>query len=368
MLTDATYRCHLCGQRYPLTEPSWRCACGGLFDLDTGRSHFDGMLPATPWSLWRYRAVLPVLGEADASQWLSMGEGMTPLIPCGGTMHLKLDFVMPTGSYKDRGAVMLVTKAIALGARRVVVDSSGNAAISLAAYAARAAIAAEVFVPLDTPMKKVDQLRRYGATVHQVPGGRADAAAAAQVFVEQSQALYGSHVYDPIFYQGTKTVAYEIWEQLGRKAPGTVILPAGNGTLVMGASIGFGELFEAGLIPSVPRILAVQAENCAPLAAGAGDVTHSDSEPAQPTLAEGIAIASPPRAAQLIEEVRASRGRFTTVSETEISEARLALACQGIDVEPTAAAAYAAWVSLGPQSDVPPPVVVILTGTGLKSP
>jgi threonine synthase len=323
-----------------------------------------------------------------------MGEGATPVTVIDGGLRCKLDFLMPTLSFKDRGSVVLVAKAAELGVRRLVADSSGNAGASIAAYAARAGIAVEVFVPAATSAKKVAQLEGYGASVHCVPGSRADTASAAIDHVASTGAFYASHVYNPLFHHGTKTFAFELWEQLGGHLPETVLVPAGNGTLLIGASIGFGELAAAGLIERSPRLVAVQAERCAPLAqaaraacqghgaaAGRGRGAFAPTpEPAAgptpgtapaesvaQTAAEGIAIAEPARLAQMLEVVSESGGTVLTASEPGIAAARRALAAKGIDVEPTAATTYAAWLEWQ-EAPGPSSTVLAMTGAGLKSP
>ena len=325
--------------------------------------------PGEPWSLWRYRRALPFSASATGWQAVTMGEGATPLVAIDGGLTLKLDFLMPTLSFKDRGSVVLVATAAELGVRRLVADSSGNAGASIAAYAARAGIAAEVFVPASTSEKKVAQLTGYGASVHRVDGTRAATAAAAIDHVETTGAFYASHVYNPLFHHGTKTFAFELWEQLGGRLPGTVVLPAGNGTLLIGAAIGFGELVAAGVADKVPRLVAVQAERCAPLARTMG-LSVAESAPAAPareTAAEGIAIAEPPRLDQMREVIATSGGTVITASEASIYSARRDLAARGIDVEPTAAATYAAWREW-PDAPAPSSVVLSMTGAGLKSP
>jgi threonine synthase len=322
-----------------------------LFDLQGPLADplADGGEPG-PWSLWRYRSVLPA-GQGSAWKKVTLGEGMTPLVPVRPGLWCKLDYVTPTGSFKDRGAAVMMAVGAELGVGRVVVDSSGNAGRAAAAYAARAGIAAEVYVPGGTAAAKVAAIVASGARVVVVQGDRSAAADAAHQAVQASGAWYASHVYRPEFVHGVKTLAFELWEQLGGP-PATVVVPAGNGTLVQGLWLGFRALAAHGHGARLPAIVAVQAERCAPLAG---------LRPGGPTAAAGIAIASPPRLGELRAAVLATGGRVVTVPEDALEPARAELARMGMAVEPTAAAAWAAAVGLG---DDRAPVVVVLTGSG----
>ena len=361
----SVYVCRECAASYPLDEPIWRCTCGGLLDLSKS-STTPVVVDAGRWSLWRYRSVLPFAPDASGWRAVTLGEGVTPLVLEEPDVLLKLDFLMPTLSFKDRGSAVLVAKAAESGFRRLIADSSGNAGTSIAAYAARAGIAAEVFVPAGTSTNKVDQLRAYGAAVRQIAGSRQDTAEAAIDRVETSGDFYASHVYNPLFHHGTKTFAYEVWEQMGGRVPGTVIVPTGNGTLLLGVAIGFTELVAAGCATHVPRLVAVQAENCAPVAA-AWRGAASGPGTWGPTAAEGIAIPKPARLQQMIAAVRSSDGTFLTVGEEQIVGSRRALRARGIDVEPTAAATWGAWQAWPDAPATPRPVVIALSGAGLKS-
>ncbi|MEA2145364.1 MAG: threonine synthase [Solirubrobacteraceae bacterium] len=334
--------------------------------------------------LWRYRDAIPVDPALGAR--LSMGEGLTPLIASGQDgVSVKLEFLSPTGSFKDRGAVVLVARALARGAPSLVADSSGNAGSAIAAYAARAGLTCRVFVPEGTSAAKQAQIGAYGATLAVVPGDRTATAQRAWAAVAESGATYASHVYDPYFLQGTRTFAFEIWEQLAT-APDALVIPAGNGTLLLGTWIGFSELHAAGLIARMPALVAVQSERCAPLAAA---FARGADEPltvaARPTAAEGIAIPRPARGAEMLAAIRASGGTVVAVPEAAIAPARRDLAARGLLVEPTAAAAWAALgiarelPALGPWAGVESEpwararsalggtVVVPLCGSGLKS-
>jgi threonine synthase len=327
--------------------------------------------------MWRYAAVLPVPFDAE----LTMGEGLTPLVAAPGTsaLRLKLDFLMPTLSFKDRGAVVLAGLAKLLGAAPLVVDSSGNAGTAMAAYAARAGLSCEVFVPAGTSVGKLAQMQAHGATVRLVPGDRQAAADAAISRVGASPGcFYASHAYHPYFLHGTKTFAYELWEQAGGGVPSTVVVPVGNGTLLLGAYLGFGELVAAGLADRMPALVGVQAAACAPLAASCRAGTElSPTGTSATTVAEGIAIAHPPRGHQALVAVAATGGGFLTVSDDEVTQAARELAGHGLFVEPTAAVCWAAVRTAratdpGERSAVQellcrPGVVVPLCGAGLKA-
>jgi threonine synthase len=291
---------------------------------------------AGPPGLWRYGPWLPV----PPVQGLSMGEGGTPLLPAGRDLpdvHVKLEFVSPTGSFKDRGAVVLVAAGVHRGAERLVADSSGNAGSAIAAYAARAGLPCTVFVPEATTAGKRAQIEAYGAELERVAGDRTATMERAIDAVARTGATYASHVYDPYFLQGTKTFAFEVWEQLGG-APDAVLVPVGNGTLLLGAARGFRELRSAGLVDRLPALIALQSERCAPLA-----VAFDRGEPrpvavrGAATAAEGIAIARPPRGAQILAAVRESGGCVVAVPEAAIAPAGAELARRGLLVEPTAA-------------------------------
>jgi threonine synthase len=316
--------------------------------------------------MWRYREALP-LDSDDVV--VSFDEGFTPLLPmqfAGKNVLVKQDYLFPTGSYKDRGASVLISKARELGVRAVVQDSSGNAGCAVAAYCARAGIACRILVPESTSPAKLAQLSFYGASVVRIPGSREETARAA---LREADALYyASHAWNPFFLHGTKTFAYEVCEQLGWSAPDTLILPAGNGTLLLGAAIGFGELRAAGIIATVPRIVAVQSARCDPLyqafRTGSATVPPIMKED---TLAEGIAIAEPVRGAQMLAAVRTTGGRVLIVEDDEIVSALHLVGRMGLYIEPTSAATIAGLLQYLQTSPAGERIVSVFTGSGLKS-
>lgn len=360
-------RCKSCGKTYDGNSQRWRCECGGLLDLDFIPRFDPGKLEGAPVSMWRYRSALPIDQDENI---LSFQEGFTPLLPVTypeGSLLIKQDNLFPSGSYKDRGASVMMSKVKEIGVSRVVEDSSGNAGCAVAAYSALGGIACDIYVPASASAGKLAQIQAYGATLHAIPGTRQDTTDAVVSAAETT--YYASHVWNPFFFQGTKTFAYEVAEQLGWKAPDTVIVPAGHGTLLLGTAIGFTELAKAGIVDRIPKIVAVQPEHCAPLAAAfdQGKAQPVEVVPVE-TLAEGISIARPNRGDTILRYVRESGGKFITVTEEEIRQTLLETALMGHFIEPTTAAIIAgARKYLSDDAKTGEVVVTTFTGHGLKA-
>ncbi|WP_394430797.1 threonine synthase [Streptomyces sp. SGAir0957] len=361
--------CPLDGTRVPAGSLDWCCpVCRGPLDLDWAPTPASlASLSGRVNSLWRYAECLPLAGPAECS----LGEGRTPLVPLAGDVSAKLDFLMPTLSFKDRGAVMLAALAGRLRPERVIADSSGNAGTAVAAYCARAQLACTVYVPEGTSGKKVEQIRAHGARLEIVAGDREATARAARSVADEPGVFYASHVHNPYFLHGTKTYVHEVWEDLGGRLPEVLVVPVGNGTLLLGAALAIAELHSAGLIDRRPALHAVQTAAVAPLARawrdGAQDVV--EAVPAVPTLGEGIAIPLPARARQILRVVRESGGAVHTVTDDQIRHAQRDLASRGLFVESTGAACWAATREGGPVAAVlnGRAAVVPLCGAGLKT-
>lgn len=360
------FMCKNCGAVYPWNTYKFRCDCGGLFVVDQGiYANKAFRVRNNDLSLWRYEDLLPPISAGNR---VTLGEGMTPLIKreiFGKEVLLKLEFLFPTGSFKDRGAAVLVSMIKEMGVEEAVLDSSGNAGAAVAGYCAASGIKCNIYLPASTSEGKIKQIRAYGANIVKVPGNRDKTSQA--VLEVAGKLYYASHYYNPLFFEGTKTFAFEIWEQLGGNIPGAVIIPVGNGTLLLGAYYGFKLLKEKGIIQNVPRILAVQSQNCCPLYKEYYGEDTSSYIP-DPTIAEGIAIGSPVRRKEILEAVRESRGEFITVSDKAVQEAREIMAREGIYIEPTSGTTVAALqkaIELGHlgQDEV---AVIPLTGHGLK--
>jgi threonine synthase len=327
------------------------------------------LIQARPPDLWRYAEALP-----DFQERVSLGEPMTPLVsfPLDGLQILaKCEYTLPTGSYKDRGAALLMSYLKASGVTQTAEDSSGNAGAALAAYAARAGIRLRVFCPASAASGKLAQIRLYGAELVRVEGPRPRATQALLADLEQSGAVYASHLWHPLFLEGVKTMAFEIAEQLGWVAPDAVLCPTGAGSILLGLYRGFRELLQAGIIPRLPRLVAVQARQVSPVcqafAQGADRVLPSAAP--LPTLAEGIALPGPVRDREVLRALRESSGTAIAVDEAEIAQGVRQLGRLGFCVEPTAAVVWGGLLGLRRQMFLPPGTVVvaILSGHGLKS-
>ena len=358
--------CSKCGRSESVATRKARCDCGGLWKLDYQPPKFDlGEIDTHEWSQFRYRRFMALDGEAWRG--VSMGEGMTPIVRLDEDVLLKMDYFMPTLSFKDRGAAVLVAHCKAIGVDKVVQDSSGNAGNSVAAYCAKAGISCEIFVPEGTSPKKIDMIRAHGAVCTVVPGSRDHCADVCRAKVEQEGVYYANHVYNPFFYEGTKTYIYEVFEQLGR-IPANLVIPVGNGTLFLGAMFALEHLERSGVIDRFPQIIALQSQNCDPLLRAAEqDGTEPAAVTPTPTIAEGIAIGKPMRGAEILALAKKHSVRFVHAPEDQIMDARAELARRGIYCEHTTAANYAAYREYCRLYGKTPDTLITMCGAGLKS-
>jgi threonine synthase len=285
-----------------------------------------------------------------------------------GALYAKLESQSPTASFKDRGATVLVSMLKEAGVREVVEDSSGNAGAAIAAYAARAGIAAHIFAPATAPQAKVQQIRIYGARTHLVDGPRDAATAAAISYVAEHSSCYASHNLSPYFLEGTKTFAYEVADPLIGGLPDHVVIPVGNGSLLIGMWKGFLELRAGGRISQTPRLHGIQAEGIQPIVAAYLGEEWS-AQPGVTTVAGGIAVAEPPRREQAARAMRNTGGMALAVADDDVLRwQRLLAAEEGVYAEPTSAAAFAGLEQLVLRGHILPgeSVLVPVTGSGLK--
>ena len=362
------YICSETGKTFSNLKPLWR---NPKTDSHLLLPLSDGLRPdeidTKERSIWRYSKAIRV--ERDKA--VSLGEGLTPLVKdCwnGINIKMKLEYFSPSGSFKDRGSSVMISHLMSRGVREIFLDSSGNAGSSVALYAALAKIACTILVPSSTSKGKITQMQLFGANVVPIEGSREQVAKTA---LEKAKSIfYASHNWQPFFLEGTKTLAYEIWEQLDFTEPDAVIVPFGYGSNLIGPYMGFRELKLAGLINNIPRFFAVQSANCAPLhlayktgkdVAGKIDVI--------PTAAEGIASTKPIRSREALSIIRSTGGCTISVSEDQIWDGVKRLAKMGYFVEPTCATVASALDYLISEKKLRnnEKIVVVLTGSGLKT-
>ncbi|MCY4537572.1 MAG: pyridoxal-phosphate dependent enzyme [Chloroflexi bacterium] len=312
------------------------------------------------FSLWRYSAMLPVQKR------FSLGEGMTPLAPVeldGESILAKLDYLNPTGSYKDRGTTTLMNHIAGFDVTEVIDNSSGNAGASIAAYAGLAGITARIYVPTATAVESKKRLiGLFGGTIVESKQPIDDVYAAADSIT------YASHAWSPWFVLGQMTVAWETWEQMGRRAPDAVATPVGHGGLFLGFYRGFRALQEAGLIESMPRMIAVQSSGVDPIVQGWEQ--RLESPPAVstgPSVADGILVDVPVRGAQILSALYETDGFALRVDDDAIRSAQRRLTGKGLIIEMTSAVVAAALPQIRRRTGGDATVVLAFTGNGLKT-
>jgi threonine synthase len=396
-------RCPDCGTVYEAgPDEPWRCECGHPLDF-AERPLPEGTRPPfskldTRRGLWTFFEFLPV------SEQVTLGEGFTPLVDAPRwDAEFKLEYVFPTGSFKDRGATTTLSRAVELGVDSVVDDSSGNAGAAIATYAARAGLDAEIYVPAEVKQSKLMAIQRSGARPVRVEGARQDVTDACVDAVESGDAWYASHAWNPAFFAGTMTFAFEVAAQRDWSVPDSIVLPTGHGTLTLGAYRGFRALVDAGVTDEMPRLHAAQATGYTPIvdaveAAGGRtvdpnsidvdaadeyaadeldevlDVLQDDDpvdegEAAVNEIADGIQIREPVRQAEIVEAIEETDGSAVAVTGDAAELVLDRLHREGFYVEPTSSVAPAALRQLRAAGviDSHEDVVVPLTGSGLKT-
>jgi threonine synthase len=378
--------CGRCGTGHDAGVPQNLCrACGSpllaRYDLAAVRSSLrPADLARRAPDLWRYHELLPVGREAAVT---TLGEGMTPLLPMARygariglpRLLMKDEGLIPTGSFKARGAAVGVSRAAELGLRRLGLPSNGNAGAAWAAYGARAGLAATVVMPLDAPEITRRECVAAGADLRLVDGliGDAGRVVAELVAGADGRVFDASTLKEPYRVEGKKTMAIEIVEQLGWRAPDVIVYPTGGGVGLIGIHKALKELLELGWIAGdPPRLVAVQADGCAPVVRaferGERETTHW---PDAHTVAFGINVPKPLGDFLILEALAETSGTAISVGDDELlADLRLLAKLEGAFVCPEGAAAFSAARRLRESGwlDADDQVVVLNTGTGLKYP
>lgn len=342
-------------------------SCGQALNVELNRKFNPKLIQTNNYSAWRYTDTFPYVKQTNI---VTLGEGWTPLVKFKNNTYFKLDYLNPTGSFKDRGSTALISAVHELVKKKngtIAEDSSGNAGASIAAYAARSNLKAEIYIPENVSGPKLVQTRFYGAEIVKVSGSRNKVAETAQKPARNK--FYIGHILHPIFRDGMRTLAYEIVEQFGWQLPENIFIPVSAGTLLLGILGGFKHLAESNLIEKVPRIIACQTEQVSPLYHCIKNSlykppTHVDS------IADALISTDPPLLGIMTEQLKNAQGDAMIVKENEILLSFKELAQKGFFVEPSSAVAFAAYKKQIKdrfmQQDEK--TVVVLTGTGLKTP
>ena len=376
--------CINCGEEHEADEIVYFCRrCGDLLEIEYDYEELAERLERSGWrslplSVWRYRDFLPI---RDLSKVVSLNEGGTGLHLCSRLakviglkrVYVKNEGENPTGSFKDRGMTVGVTKALELNMKTVICASTGNTSASLAAYAAKAGLRCIVLVPSGKiAYGKLVQALAYGAEIVQVRGNFDQALRTVIELSERHGEVYLLNSINPYRLEGQKSLAYEVCDQLGGRAPDRVILPVGNAGNISALWKGFTEFYRLGLVDSLPRMVGVQAEGASPIAQAikrGSDVVTPVENPE--TVATAIRIGAPVSWKKALRAIRDSDGTAETVTDEEILEAQSMLArCEGLFVEPASASSIAGlkkMVELG-EIDRDETVVCVATGHGLKDP
>lgn len=368
------FRCFRCSRKYKPGEieklPIPRCRiCGSALDAEYDYNSIkkvilrDDFMRDKP-AHWKYWAFMPV---KDLSKIITMGEGGTPLLENTrlwnkGRLLIKYEASNPTGSFKDRGSSLEITKALEFGKRKVALASTGNMGASVAAYAAYAGLECTVFVPDIVGKEKLKQIKAYGAKTIEVSGDYSVAIKNAEDYVVSNTDSFLTGDY-PWRSEGTKTVGFEIADQLYWHVPDHVVVPVGNGTLIWSIFEAFRELTLVGITDRVPRIIGVQVENCDPVVhAWENELGEIIPVKDPKTVATAIACGDPIDGLAALRAIRDSGGEAVRVSDKEALSARDILAANGIFVEPSGAVAYAGII----KKKLSGTVVAVATGHGLK--
>ena len=376
--------CIACGEKYGADEILYSCRrCGDLLEVKYDYDVMEEKLKKSDWqslplSVWRYKDFMPI---KVSSKIVSLNEGGTGLHSCQRLanllgvkqLYVKNEGENPTGSFKDRGMTVGVTKAVELNMKTVICASTGNTSASLAAYAAKAGLQCIVLIPSGKiAYGKLAQAMVYGAKIVQIRGNFDQALKMVLELSEKHREIYLLNSINPYRLEGQRSLAYEICDQLNREAPDRVILPVGNAGNISAMWKGFTEFHKLGLINKLPKMTGIQAEGAAPIAQaikkGSNEIVPID----QPeTIATAIRIGAPVSWKKAIRAIGESKGTAETVTDEEILEAQKMLArSEGLFVEPASASSIAGLKKLfeSGKIDEDEVVVCVTTGHGLKDP
>jgi len=374
MVLAKSFVCIKCGRAHKPNERLIKCkSCKSPLDIVYDYKKIEEVMlkesfvREAPWH-WKYWMFYPLV---DLSKKVSLIEGGTPLIESTHFSNkkrevwFKYEGLNPTGSFKDRGTTIEVSKAVELGMKQVCCASTGNMGASVAAYCARARMKCRIFVPFDAVGPKIKQIRAYGAKLIRVIGGYTKTAEECEKYSKETDSyLMGDYPYRE---EGEKSVGFEIADQMNWKVPDYVVCPMGNGTLIYAIWDAFNDLKKVGMIEKLPRMIGIQAKGCSPIY-NAFKMRKRTIKPIKnpKTIATAIECGDPLDGLKALNALRESKGKVEKVSDEEmIKSIKLLASKEGLYVEPAGAASTAGLLKL---KRLKGKIVCILTGHGLKYP
>jgi threonine synthase len=380
----AYQKCINCGSEYGIDEIVYFCKkCGDLLEIKYEQEALAKAVSKSEWrkaplSVWRYRDFMPI---SDSSKIVSLNEGGTGLHLCQRLakklgirqLYVKNEGENPTGSFKDRGMTVGVTKAVELGVKSVICASTGNTSASLAAYAAKAGLQCAVLIPSGKiAYGKLSQAMIYGAKVLQVRGNFDESLDIVLKLSEKHRTIYLLNSINPFRIEGQKSLGFEICDQLNQEAPDRIIVPVGNAGNISAIWKGFSEFHALGVVKELPKMTGIQAAGSAPIA----NAIKSGSDTIVPvsapeTVATAIRIGAPVSWKKAMTAIKESDGTAETVTDEEILSAQKMLArVEGLFVEPASASSIAGLIKLVQNEviDRDERIVCVTTGHGLKDP
>jgi threonine synthase len=380
----AYQKCFNCGSKFDINEIVYFCKkCGDVLEIKYDHVELSKALRDSEWrniplSVWRYREFMPI---SDSSKIVTLNEGGTGLHLCKRLakhlgirqLYVKNEGENPTGSFKDRGMTVGVTKAVELGVQSVICASTGNTSASLAAYAAKSGLQCAVLIPSGKiAYGKLAQAMIYGAKVIQVRGNFDQALDAVLKVSEKHRTIYLLNSINPFRIEGQKSLGYEICDQLNQEAPDRVLVPVGNAGNISAIWKGFTEFHELGIVERLPKMTGIQAAGSAPIARAIKNGRNTIVPVSAPeTVATAIRIGAPVSWKKALNAIRESHGTAETVTDAEILSAQKMLArIEGLFVEPASASSIAGLIKLVENGiiDKDERVVCVTTGHGLKDP
>jgi threonine synthase len=344
----------------------FKCPCGSPLEMYLPLNFEKKSVHKQSYSLWRYASFFPYVNQEEI---ISLGEGWTPLVKFSDSLYFKLDYLNPTGSFKDRGSAVLISalhKPVKKAKGYISEDSSGNAGASMAAYAARAGLKAKIYVPETVSGQKFNQTLLYGAEVVKVSGSRS--MVTEEALKPNDGKFYVGHVLHPLFRDGIRSLAYELIEQFNWNLFEAVYLPVSAGTLLLGVISGLVHLRDSGIVDAVPRIIACQTRQVSPLYHKFKGLRYNPPESVS-SIADALRSVNPPLLELMVEKLKDVDGDAVVVEENEIIDAYTSLARSGFLVEPSSAVAYAAYKKQLQNGKIhtDTKTVIVLTGIGLKT-